>query len=364
IMRKKINFLFLALAFMALSAGVANAQNVGDVFNDGTLVYKITSLSPAEVQIGTGSGNGNGHISGTNASGTLTIPSQVTGGTGNQTYSVTSIANHVFTFCSGLTGSLTIPNSVTSIGTSAFNFCYGFTGSLTIPNSVTNIDDGTFYYCSGFTGSLTIPNSVTSIGENAFCYCSGFTGSLTIGNSVTTIGFRAFYMCSGLTGSLTIGNSVTSIGEGAFYYSRSGFTSVTSLAVNPPTLGTYAFYGVPTGIPVSVPCDAVEAYQAAEGWSDFTNYTNCLSKINDVKDNSSISIYPNPATDKATVRIDGLTTSAKVTVIDLSGRLIETRTISAGSTETEINVSAYASGVYLVRIVSDNVNKVEKLTVK
>jgi hypothetical protein len=97
------------------------------VFNDGTLVYIITSLSPAEVQIGTGSGYSNGHISGINASGTLTIPSQVTGGTGNQTYSVVAIGERAFYNCSGFTGSLTIPNSVTSIGEQAFYSCSGLT---------------------------------------------------------------------------------------------------------------------------------------------------------------------------------------------------------------------------------------------
>ena len=39
-----------------------------------------------------------------------------------------------------------------------------------ITYSVTSIGDGAFYYCSGLT-SVTIPNSVTSIGDNAFNGC-------------------------------------------------------------------------------------------------------------------------------------------------------------------------------------------------
>ena len=57
--------------------------------------------------------------------------------------------------------------SVTSIGERAFIFCSGLT-SVTIPNSVTSIGEGAFYGCSGLT-SVTIPNSVTSIGDDAFC---------------------------------------------------------------------------------------------------------------------------------------------------------------------------------------------------
>ncbi|MBR4161267.1 MAG: leucine-rich repeat domain-containing protein, partial [Bacteroidaceae bacterium] len=67
-------------------------------------------------------------------SGEVVIPESVEhGGT---TYSVTSIGDYAFYYCSGLT-SVTIPNSVTSIGVSAFNWCSGLT-SVTIPNSVTS----------------------------------------------------------------------------------------------------------------------------------------------------------------------------------------------------------------------------------
>ena len=58
---------------------------------------------------------------------------------------VTSIGNHAFDGCNGLT-SITISNSVTSIGEWAFSACSGLT-SITIPNSVTSICDDTFQNC-------------------------------------------------------------------------------------------------------------------------------------------------------------------------------------------------------------------------
>ena len=109
--------------------------------------------------------------------------------------SVTSIGNHAFYNCSGLT-SITIPNGVTSIGSGAFYGCSGLT-SITIPDSVTSIGSDAFYNCSGLT-SVTIGNSVTSIGSSAFSGCSGLT-SITIPDSVTSIGGSAFSGCSGLT---------------------------------------------------------------------------------------------------------------------------------------------------------------------
>ena len=139
-------------------------------------------------------------------SGDIVIPESIT--YENSKYSVTSIGDWAFSYCTGLT-SITIPNSVTSIGNYTFFGCSGLT-SVTIPNSVTSIGDFAFYECCSLT-SITIPNSVTSIGNGAFSGCSGLT-SITIPNSVTSIGELAFDECSGLA-SITIPNSVTSIGD-------------------------------------------------------------------------------------------------------------------------------------------------------
>lgn len=191
----------------------------------------------------------------TGLTGSLSIPNSITsigkdafrecsGFNGSLTIgsSVTSIGEYAFYECTKITGSLSIPSSVTSIGKSAFEYCSGFTGPLTIPNSVITIGDGAFSDCSGFTGSLTIPNSVTTIGGRAFRNCSGFTGSLTIPNSVKSIGYSAFYDCSGLTGSLAIPNSVKSI-DGYTFYGCSGLTGSLIIPSSVTSIGDWAFYG-------------------------------------------------------------------------------------------------------------------------
>ena len=206
----------LHILFILLLSVVGMTQTYADV-TIGNLNYSLNSYSMTATVTG--------HKDGTSATGNLIIPSSVT--YGGQTYSVTSIDNNAFRNCSGLTGSLNIPNSVTFIGGYAFENCSGFTGSLVIPNSVTTMGGCVFNGCSGFSGSLTIGNSMTSIGNGVFADCSGITGNLTIPNSVTSIGNYAFDNCNGLTGSVTISNSVTSIGYNPF----SGCTGLEQIIV-------------------------------------------------------------------------------------------------------------------------------------
>lgn len=182
------------------------------------------------------------------------------------------IAAKAFSGCSGITGSINIPNSVSSIGANAFDGCssvtavsvgssvtsigeYAFRGcnaltkaefpslealcgisfgdtnanplscaghlyvggqevlDLVVPNSITAIADATFTGCTALR-SVTIPESVTAIGANAFYYCHGFK-TLSLPNTLEEIGYKAFDACRGLT-QVTIPNSVTTLGAAAF----------------------------------------------------------------------------------------------------------------------------------------------------
>ncbi len=208
--------------------------------------------------------------------------------------SVTTVGEWAFGYCDNLT-SVTIGNSVTTIGKGAFNSCDNLS-SVTIGNSVTTIGSKAFMG-SGLI-SVTIPNAVTTIGESAFCNCKNLTSvtlsnnidtihkflfaqdsnlvSLTIPNSVTVIEDEAFGNCTGLT-SITIPSNVTSVG-GAAFYNCTGLTEIHSLNRVAPQLGTYtqsgqtfgAFDGVPSSIPVYIPCGSSASYYSR--WSYFSNF--------------------------------------------------------------------------------------------
>ena len=177
---------------------------------------------------------------------------------------------------------ITIPNSVTSIGKSAFSS--NQLTNVTIGNGVTSIGESAFYINK--LTSVTIPDSVKSIGGSAFSL--NLLTAVTIGNGVTSIGNSAFYGNQLTT--VTIPNSVTSIGESAF--SSNQLTNVT-IGNGVTSIGKGAFYSIgeiellkiSAPVPLAmgtdvfnwsihrivVPMASVDAYKAANGWSNYAN---------------------------------------------------------------------------------------------
>lgn len=85
---------------------------LSQTFTDGDFNFKVT-------------GEGTCSVTGTSlTSGDLIIPGTATDSDGN-TYIIISIGNNAFKDCTGLTGSLIIPEGVTSIGDDAFRGCSG-----------------------------------------------------------------------------------------------------------------------------------------------------------------------------------------------------------------------------------------------
>ncbi|MDR2824433.1 MAG: leucine-rich repeat protein [Prevotellaceae bacterium] len=367
------------LMALALAATMFAAQNAAaQTFDYGTLVYSVIA-GTNNVRVGDNSMDyGNGLVAGYSYRGAVTIPATVRNG--RTAYAVTEIGQSAFAGCSGLTSvavpnsvttigyaafwncrglisvavghsvttigtmafagcsgltSVTVGHSVTTIGTMAFADCVGLT-SVAVPNSVTTIGYAAFAGCSGLV-SVIIPNSVTTVGDRAFEYCSGLI-SVIVGNSVATIGYATFAGCVELT-SVTVGHSVAAVDEWAFRFC-SGLTEITSFAVNPPYLVRDVFSYVDKTIPVHVPCGSETAYQAAYGWDEFTDYTECVTT------GLNVNVYPNPANDRIFIEGEDFD---KVVIVDILGR--EAVRHNGGK---EINISSLPNGVYGVRVIADN----------
>ena len=274
-------------------------------------------------------------------SGDITIPSSIK--VNDADYSVTSIGNAAFQYCSGLT-SVTIPNSVTSIGDHAFSGCSSLT-SVTIPNSVTSIGESAFNRCSSLT-SVTIPNSVTSIGEGVFYNCSGLT-SVTIPNSVTSIGDEAFLDCIGLT-SVTIPNSVTSIGDLAFANCQK-IENVYCYAEEVPSTKYNAFDESDIeNANLYVPASAIEAYKTTKPWSSFGT----IKAIEDVDGVESVKEHGIAIQSAGGfINISGLDNNETVSFYALDGKALGT----AKSIDGNVSFSAKQGTIVVARIGKESV---------
>lgn len=205
-------------------------------------------------------------------SGVVIIPSSVT--YNETTYTVTSIGNYAFTYCSYLI-SITIPSSVTSIGDYTFFNCSSL-NSVTIPSTITNMGGSAFAGCSSLI-SVTIPSSVTSIGDHAFFRCSSLANiQVEVGNlyyaSENGVLFNADkttlvqYPTGKTETTYIIPTSVTSI-EGYAFNGCSSLTSVT-IPSNVTSIGRDVFSGTPL-------------YNDASNWVDNVLYIdNCLIQAN------------------------------------------------------------------------------------
>ena len=77
---------------------------------------------------------------------------------------------------------------------------------------------------------------------------------------------------------------------------------------------------------------------------------------------ATMTVYPNPASERATISVSGVESGAKIVVSDMQGRIILTDTMAADT--YELSVENLASGVYYIRVIDGASIHTQKLIVE
>lgn len=95
-----------------------------------------------------------------------------------------------------------------------------------------------------------------------------------------------------------------------------------------------------------------------------TVYTSTASITQIELENYSIDLFPNPANDLVAIQINGLVDeNLKFELVDMTGRVIQNKIMSAGSTIVYFDTQAVYSGDYLVRISSSAGTVIKRLSI-
>ena len=74
---------------------------------------------------------------------------------------------------------------------------------------------------------------------------------------------------------------------------------------------------------------------------------------------SKFSLYPNPATDKITIELSGMTQGGNLTIVDIEGQELMQQRIT--QPKTQMDISSLPSGVYFVRVTGERTVEVGKI---
>ena len=92
-------------------------------------------------------------------------------------------------------------------------------------------------------------------------------------------------------------------------------------------------------------------------------FSTLASLQEDLSNMLSVSLYPNPAKESATLEFLGLNSEAKISIVNMKGQIVKTIDIQP-SQSYELNLTDFASGVYYVKVITDGKIITQKLIVE
>jgi hypothetical protein len=83
--------------------------------------------------------------------------------------------------------------------------------------------------------------------------------------------------------------------------------------------------------------------------------------INEFNSNSIATVYPNPATNNLSISLNkSVSGNVEVSIVDLAGRTVSQQSFNA-SEKLELNISGLAKGTYMVRVLTENAQSVQRV---
>ena len=158
---------------------------------------------------------------------------------------------------------VTLPSTLKTLGDQAFANCAKIK-EMALPEGLESIGSA-FWSCEGIE-KIVLPSTVKELGSNTFYGCKALK-DITLNEGLESIGRMTFSSCAALT-TISFPATLKSIGMMALY-GCSNVTSVTSLAIVPPTTFDNAFEDVVEKAALYVPEASIAAYKAADGWKTF-----------------------------------------------------------------------------------------------
>jgi hypothetical protein len=201
--------------------------------------------------------------------------------------------------------------------------------------------------------SVILPANLISIGDYAFFNCDTLTQTLMLPDGLASIGFFSFFNCNLLV-NFTLPESLQSIGEFALANCKK-LKEITNRNPVPQIIDANVFQDVNTSVcTLKVPMGSISLYQQAPVWKDFLIEEDVAIVDCNVL-TSNISIYPNPVKD--ILYFQSSSTIEQVSIYDISGRMFK----QFANSSSEINISNLASGIYLLKIRTEEGETVQKI---
>ncbi len=290
-----------------------------------------------------------------------------------QTAILTASGSITYTWSSGqntssISVSPTAPVTQYTVTTGNANNCVNSAIARVVTNPLPNVFVNSRTICAGKTATLT----ANSFGNPSFLWSTGQTTQMITVSPTTTTQYSVTVTNANNCSRTATANvnvnplPIVTLNTSAINLQCVSINSVTLIGGSPAG-GVYSGVAV-TGGDFSPALAGVGNYTITYSYTNANNCTNTASDTitvdacNGIKsiEASIFSIYPNPS--NGLVIIKSTLYPSIINVFDVTGKLITSKVID--SSETELNVSDIANGIYQLNIITDKGSYYHKLVIK